>query len=99
MVKFNQEKSYVFVLSAYIDTLRKGHFNLKHNTVWAEFNKATDALIHKGPQPGSDIKSYFRTVAANYPGTGTRGATDAGACNAGRHISALVRFGILVPVV
>lgn len=99
MVKFNQNNNYVFVLSAYIDALAHGHFDRKHNTVWTAFNKATDELIHKGPQLGSVIKSYFRTVAADYPGTGTRGATDAGACNAGRHISALVQLGILVPVV
>ena len=98
MAKFNQNQSYIFNLHAYIEALANGHFDRLYNTVWTAFNKATDGLIYTNPTSGKDIKTYFQNVAANYPGTGTRGATDAGACNAGRHISALVKLGILVPV-
>lgn len=98
MTKFDQNRKYVFDLLAYIDALAKGHFNRKHNTVWTAFNKDTDALINMPVTLGRDIKAYFRNTAKNYPGTGARGATDEGAANAGRHISALVKFGVLIPV-
>lgn len=98
MAKFNQMSDYAFDTQAFIDALQQGHFNCKHNTVWTALNKRTYELTNIQPLPGRVIKSHFRKVAANYPGTGTRGATDAGAMNAGRHISALVKLGVLVPV-
>ena len=84
----------------YFSALREGHFHTRHNTVWTELNKATDRLVvGMPPMLGKDIKDYFNNVTKNYPGTGTRGAQDEGRANAGRHISALVRLGVLKPVV
>ena len=98
MAKFSQKKSYAFDLHAYIDALAHGHFNRKHNTVWTAFNRSTDALMQITPLQGKVIKSYFRNVAATYPGTGTRGAKDKGARNASHHISALVKYSVLKEV-
>lgn len=96
---FDENKTYVPNIYAYIHALANGHFNRKHNTVWTEFNKAQDSLILSGHQiTGKALKAFFKAVAAMYPGTGARGATDAGASNAGRHISALVKLGVFKPV-
>ena len=95
---FNQNIPWIGDLSAYFSALREGHFHTPYNTVWKEFNKATDRLIvGMPPMLGKDIKDYFNNVAKHYPGTGTRGAQDEGRANAGRYISALVRLGVLKP--
>jgi predicted flavoprotein YhiN len=96
---FNQKQTYRPNIQAYINALANGHFNRRHNTVWTAFNKATDAIVLSGkPITGTDLKAYFKAVAASYPGTGARGATDAGAANAGRHISAIVKFSVFEPI-
>jgi hypothetical protein len=92
---FDENKTYVPDIYALLHALANGHFHRKHNTVWSAFNEAQNALILSGqPILGKSLKAYFKAVAAMYPGTGTRGATDAGASNAGRHISALVKLGV-----
>ncbi len=96
---FDQNKDLKPNLQNYINVLAQGHFNRIHNTVWTALNKATDSLVLSGQViNGKVLKAYFQAVAANYPGTGARGATDAGAANAGRHISALVKLGVFETV-